>query len=1415
MRVSRERFSIRPTWTSGLGVLATVLLFTGTADAQVGAANVPLPNVLLLQDTSGSFEYMIDGNPPEKAGEGGTCSPGVQSNPNRWGVAVQALTGNIQPFYSCAAMDRTQQGFLNQYSISTGVGGSLPPYDYQYYLPFHRPISQTSGQSCAYTPQALPGASGGGVGLAPNGPKATGGTDCNGGPCTALDFPPTAIGTYPFETTGAFGGAAPTNGECAPAACAPANAETNNTLPACTFVQAPNGALDGASSLMRFGLMTFDNDPGTGIGVTPSVGAPVPTNTTASAFDGQWSYYSGWNTGGTGATGWPAGCSGGPTTFFELGARNPAAPPWEGRLVMFPDQAADTLATSENNSLVQLAIESMRPYGATPLSAMFDDAEEYYWHDPAGPQKTDLFVQGGCRAQYIVVLTDGAPNQDLGVTEGSGTAGTCNGTVGGHAGKCPYQPAWQAAASLYAGSDPLTGRAGQSVTTYVIGFAVSTNITPPTPPGGAPLANCSVLAKSGLAYTTICAPDANGNPTISPTQPAYSCCMLQQIAAAGQGGNGTAYFADTPGDLNAALGAVLGQIAKQLASQTLPVYSPSVSYGGGSGSGESSMYLTSFNGAAVPWRGDVQRQEIVCQGSPLAPVRQLVNPVIGDDFNTNVQNASPVSRKFFTYQMPTPGTGAQTTIRPFLTAPDDGIPEFGQSGQEVGLTPGAITSMSNLAAELNASNTSCENPVTHAFTIPAAGCANLGLQFAMAQPTVTTGDTSTPSMDTIYPSSSRCPSIGLACNPLGAILHSTPGYSLPPSALLRDDSFQSYATAIAALPTPRVPVLYVATTDGLLHAFDTTVGLPGGTPVGNNELWSFIPPGVFPNLIANYPSASNVLLDGAPVVKDIVWERDSGGAPAVWEAAWHTMLVAGFGAGGRGYYALDVTDPRNTSYSAVTNYSAFPPACPTSSCTGPHFQWQIASMNMTTSGAPTNQAELFGTTSATPAITTVFADPTSGGINPKEIGIAILPGGSNGAPYNGPPCNRDLVANAGTYTPVATYNQMDPNFLYRNQVRAWAPACSGANSGVPGRSVTIVRIDTGDILAVFGRPASSSPDIPTEIPLGKVIAAPFDSPMTGTPVVYPSDVGAIAQQVFIGDADGTMWRVDLTSTNPANWRAGLFFDSYNTVTDSYNATDANHLAYDAQPIQVTPITTIDRQGNVTLQYATGDQSSYTANYTVPGQPKPVYQTINYVYSLKVTSTIPAGNTVSAVNWYQPLGTVPASAGERVTGPMAVFDDTFYFATFVPPNPEAPTAPVCNGGTPKLWGFDYELPVAGCGTGPNEGFGPVGCGGNPRDFLPTGILPNPPDANGNPTVNVVIPGVSVAVTPSCTNTSAAATDPYTGGMHTSMASTTAGTYTLMAQIAGKASATGAQNTISRQLLAPNASTLVDSWATLAE
>jgi len=128
---------------------------------------------------------------------------------------------------------------------------------------------------------------------------------------------------------------------------------------------------------------------------------------------------------------------------------------------------------------------------------------------------------------------------------------------------------------------------------------------------------------------------------------------------------------------------------------------------------------------------------------------------------------------------------------------------------------------------------------------------------------------------------------------LGDIVNSEAVYVNKPQLNLVDAGYETFKASPAI--TGRPGMVYVGANDGMLHAFVAATG---------EEAWAYVPTAVLPKLykLANKTYANNheYYVDGSPVVEDVPINGQ-----------WRTMLVAGLGAGGRAYYALDVTDPTN------------------------------------------------------------------------------------------------------------------------------------------------------------------------------------------------------------------------------------------------------------------------------------------------------------------------------------------------------------------------------------------------------------------------------------------------------------------------------------------------------------------------
>jgi len=1368
-----------------------LVLAGADARAQQFDLNPPLPDVLLLVDNSGSMERMVDGTLPEDNAANAcdvsncvvangtppvtTCTLATRASPlaqfpppNRWNNVLQALTGSPANGYHCIAMPRAAGStFATEYAIN---GAS--PYDTGYYLPYHRAVamdpatpagaSQTTGSKpCVFAPGSLPGqASGtGGVGQSPG--YASGGK--------ASDFPAGAIINRPYGQLNVT------------------NTPSPGITSTCNFAQNPDGLLGTYQDLIRFGLMTFDQDPSAGTGVSFTGANPPQVLATGSgaAFTGMWSYFPGWDgsSAANPASGWPStACQqGSPTTpdIFELGARNPAAPPWEGRMVYFPTD--ETQATRDaQNAQIQAVLNATRPYGGTPMAGLFADAQYYFTNDPNGPNnptsgKGDSLTKGGCRKQFIILLTDGAPNEDMRTTCGASNNPPT---------PCPYNtPDWTANAL----ANPTGGQ--NPVYTYVIGFAVSSAAN-----DQGTVVNCEQLNVS-----TDCA-------SIATTDALYPCCELQKIAVAGAPPNTPsphAYFANNPNDLQAALGAIFSQIARATTTRTVPAYSPSVTnvtYTAGTNTPNQEIFYGYFTPAPVtptagslatvgePWSGDVTRSRYICGAT--GAVQQPLSTSSGDDFASNLNTNNPA--RYFVAIEATTTSGAvadsSATLRPYYgsSTGGDGLGNAGVT-QYAGTASSVVTNVSPAALKLPTG---------------ASSCAYTSSQIGAGQRYLADTDCRTMLLDFTFGQSYTPPRndftfVSRAGNAFGGVYHATPTVVGPPASLLHEDSYDGFATSAGVTACTsatastgsgcRQPIVYAATTDGLLHAFWSDISTNN-----NNEQWAMLPPAVLPNILSSYPASDKFLLDGSPVVKDVVWDRPQGsttgtGPPDVNGSTsnpWSTMLVAAYGPQQLGYYAVDITRPTASSTTPVS-----------SSTPGPKFRWQLTTM-------PSTNAPLFGAHGATPAITTVFV----GSPTPHEVGVAILPGGWNTpavTPAGGAAGCARATASGGDVSQVGSY-------AYRTNVQCWG-ANGLASDPVVGRSVTVARLDTGEVIATFMRKSDILGTGTTTAPYpndtlwaaGRIVDTPLDSPMTGTPAVYPPDVGADGTKVFMADQDGTVWKFDLSSTDPTKWTGKLFFDLYNKTVET-----ASSAWSDGQPVQLPIVTSLDPTGELVLAVASGSQDQFTRSG------------LYFLYSLKETVQTTGGvsSLRSLVNWYLASSndtalTPPApqltsqpgvmGPGERVSGPMVVFDGTLYFATYLAP---PSTNLTCTAGKAFLWGRDYVKPYDA--TNVYEG------GAFAANVVPG---PTPPSldltASALAPAGAVVPGVSVQATTACIGLGSGS-DPYFGGTRSAPSSYAAASFQLVGQVSATAGANAAASTL-LQLPAPREPTMISSWAAVTE
>lgn len=322
--------------------------------------------------------------------------------------------------------------------------------------------------------------------------------------------------------------------------------------------------------------------------------------------------------------------------------------------------------------------------------------------------------------------------------------------------------------------------------------------------------------------------------------------------------------------------------------------------------------------------------------------------------------------------------------------------------------------------------------------------------------------------------------------------------------------------------------------------------------------------------------------------------------------------------------------------------------------------------------------------------------------------------------------------------------------------------------GNQGRALYVVDVATGEVIREFGS------DVVT-------------SPMSGSVSLYSGETGTIATRAYTVDADGVLWRLDMSSRNPGQW-------SLESVHDLYWADSTLSGATSQDP----PIVSVDNEGKVVVIVGTGNMDD------LEGQD--LYRVASVTDSVSWTV---AGGTIYSptLNWE-----IRLQPGEQVTGPMELFMSRVFFSTFS--STSSPTD-ACAWGGSKIWGVDYLR----SGT-PASGYTSL-----------TGVISSPFPLAGLESVtgsgifdthftsmslNSVAVGVAITSSPTCV-VGSTTSDPYVGTRY-SVTDSGGGTFRLVSQLSGPTSTRTGGTAVSLYNLSlpqPMSYTRIISWITNAD
>ena len=525
---------------------------------------------------------------------------------------------------------------------------------------------------------------------------------------------------------------------------------------------------------------------------------------------------------------------------------------------------------------------------------------------------------------------------------------------------------------------------------------------------------------------------------------------------------------------------------------------------------------------------------------------------------------------------------------------------------------------------------------------------------------------------------------------LGDIFHSTPVVVGAPSRFFADVTGIEARLGFVDTYSQRKRVIVAGANDGMLHAFNAGNWNASATPPGydagtGDEEWAYIPGFLLPNL-KNFTTLSthNYYVDSSPAVADI-WV-DTTPPPSVaakLSTEWHTVVIGGAGKGGKGYYALDITDPSDSNY--------------------PAFKWEL------TNDPAHADRKYIGQTWSTPAIGKYQKIVTTGGNDYAVDQWVAIVGGGMGIPTGN-----------GTLTPAA----VNLNFSASGFPRTIANVAVNSTGNAPdsgsitlltGSNKTATGTYTSKTATSFDNVLFLDPGASSRVnyPIGSLVswgggvegnAIFILDPWNGTilqrlghslmgnvvapPTILTDSFGYISR-VYVGDLNGNLWRA--TVDNTATWTLGgaPFFtiggsayskDIYTKAAVS-SGTSGYWIAFGTGDRE-NPMDVATGSNGAVFMVQDMDPFTRRGMTTTTKDESDLQSQSSFLGAIfNNSSTINFASLVNNSGWYGSLGGGSASTGEKMLSAPAVFNNNLYFTTF------APEASACQvGGTARIYGF---------------------------------------------------------------------------------------------------------------------------------